>query len=207
MGNLLQLLHGLAARGRVKVLQKRQPCGVNVHSQRKASGLAGHCHLLRHGRVVPRLDGRDARAAAGGDGSGRALHDLGVRAVPGKGGDAGRRTGGDQNVIVVKVVVFVAVVQRHGTHRPGKEGVLKGAAKDAERGVRLKIFVDRVHVQPHIAPGVKVADRNRAAALGTGAGDRAAAGAAVADRAGMAGAHLAARGFKNFFIGHVDFAS
>ena len=98
-------------------------------------------------------------------------------------------------------------MQRQSTHRPGKEGVPKGAAEDAERGVRLKIFVDRVHIQPHIAPSVKVADRHRAAALGTGAGNRGAAGAAVAYRAGMAGAHLTARGFKNFFIGHVDFAS
>ena len=50
--------------------------------------------------------------------------------------------------------------------------------------------MDGIHVQPYIAPGVKVADGYRAAALGTGAGNRAAAGAAVADRAGAAGAHL-----------------
>ena len=156
----------------------------------KAAGAACQRFFPGHRGVVPRLDGGNARAAAGRDGSSRALHDLVVRAVAGEGSNASRRAGGDKDIVVVQIVVLVAVVQRHGADRPGKERIFEATAKQRQGCVRLKIFMDGIHVQPYIAPGVKVADGHRAAALGTGAGDRAAAGAAVADRAGAAGAHL-----------------
>ena len=70
-----------------------------------------------------------------------------------------------------------------------------------------EVLAERVHVDAYLLPLVIVARRGVAGELAAGAGHGVAAGAAVAYRAGMAGAHLAARGFKNFFIGHVDFAS
>ena len=112
----------------------------------------------------------------------------------------------DQDGIIIHVIVLVAVVQRHRAHRPGKKWVFKRTAKQLQAGIGGKILVDGVHIQPHIAPGVKVADGHGAAALGAGAGDVAAAGAAVAYGAGAAGAHLPAGGLQQFCVIH-DFAS
>ena len=206
VGDLLQLLHRFAARGRGQVLQKGQARRINVHRQRKAAGLPCHRHFLGDGRIIPRLDGGDAEAAVGRNGRRCALHHLGVGAVAGKGGNARSRAGWHQDGIIIHIVVLVAVVQRHSAYRPGKERIFERTAKQLQTGIRGKILVDGVHVQPHAAPGVKVADRHRAAALGTRAGDVAAAGAAVAHGAGMAGAHLPAGRLQQFFVIH-DFAS
>ena len=195
-GDLLQLLHGLAARRRGQVLQKGQARCINVHGQRKAAGLACHRHFLCNGGVIPGLDRGDAEAAIGRNSRGGPLHHLGVGAVTGKGGNARSRTGRDQDGIIIHVIVLVAVVQRHRAHRPGKKWVFKCTAKQLQAGIGGKILVDGVHIQPHIAPGVKVADGHGAAALGAGAGDVAAAGTAVAHGAGAAGAHLPAGGLQ-----------
>lgn len=96
----------------------------------------------------------------------------------------------------VRYALVVGVLIALCSHRPGKKGVFKCTAKQLQAGIGGKILVDGVHIQPHIAPGVKVADGHGAAALGAGAGDVAAAGTAVAHGAGAAGAHLPAGGLQ-----------
>ena len=201
--DLAQLLHGLAAGGGRHVLQEGQAGGVDVHGDGKGIGGLHQIHLLADGVQVPGLDGGHAAAAVFGDGSGGTLHDGGIRAVAGEGGDAGLGAGGHQDVIVDLVAVLVAIVERQGAHRGGKDRQVHRPAEQGEGGVHRLVGTDGVHVDAQLLPLLIVADEAGADALGTGAGNAVFAGQAVAHGTGFAvGAHCAPGLFQNFLISH-----
>ncbi|MPM60313.1 hypothetical protein SDC9_107164 [bioreactor metagenome] len=87
-GNLTQLVHRLAAGGRLHIFQKGQARGVDVHGDGEWVRCVGQLHLLLNQLHIPGLDGGHAVSVAGGDGLHRALHHGGIGAVAGKGGNA-----------------------------------------------------------------------------------------------------------------------
>ena len=191
-----QLLHSLAARGGIHTLQERQTRRVNVHGGGEGAALPDQRHLLPDQFHVPGLDGGYAHAAHGGNGTGGLNHNVGVQAVAGKGGNARLGAAADQRGIIGLVIVFVAVVQRNGTDRARKNRSGEGSAEEGESRIRIAAGTQSVHVHPDLLPGVIVPDRRIAYTLGSGAGNRIAAGQAVADGARLALAHIA------FGLGH-----
>ena len=139
----------------------------------------------------------------GADGGRRRGKDLRIGAVAGEGGDAGLGAGGNQDVVILQVVVLVPVMEVYRAHRASKDGQVVLLTKKVEFGVHRAVFTDGVHVEADLLPGLVVAHRHGAGSLGAGAGHSAAAGLAVAHRAGLAiGAAAGAGGGQNFLIGH-----
>ena len=144
------------------------------------------CSFLNFSKSGPGLHGGDALAAVGADGGGGSGKDLRVGAVAGEGGDAGLGAGGNQDVVVLQVVVLISVMEVYRAHRAGKDGQVILLTEKVEFGVHRAVFTDGVHVETDLLPGLVVAHRHGAGALGAGAGHGAAAGLAVAHRTGLA---------------------
>ena len=119
--NAAQLLHRFAAGGRVQVLQKRQTGGVNVHGNGKRAGGTHQGHLFCNRPGIPRLYGWNAKPGIGFYRLAGTHHNRGIGAVTGESQDPGIVAGRNQNIIVLQVGVLGAVMQLHGTHRPGKK--------------------------------------------------------------------------------------
>ena len=200
--NAAQLLHRFAAGGRVQVLQKRQTGGVNVHGNGKRAGGTHQGHLFCNRPGIPRLYGWNAKPGIGFYCLAGTHHNRGIGAVTGESQDPGIVAGGNQNIIVLQVGVLGAVMQLHGTHRPGKNRDAVTVAEHFQRGVRLTRFANGVHVHPHVLPCAVIADGNITHALGTGTRHRVAAGTPITHRARFAGPHLATRCSKYFVIRH-----
>ena len=205
-GDLLQLLHRLAAGGRGQVFQEGQTGGVNVHGDGEGIGSLHQFHLLPDGVHVPGLHGGHAAAAVLFQGLGSGLHDGGVGAVAGEGGDTGLGAGGHQDVVVGQVVVLVAVVELHGAHGSGEHGQGHLVAEQLKGGIHGLVLADGVHVYAQLLPLLVVADEAGADALGAGAGDGVLAGQAVAGGAGLAvGAHAGPGVCQDLLICHMSF--
>ena len=203
LDDLPQLGHRLGPGGGREPLQEGQPGGVDVHGEHLGAGGLGRVQLGVQGVLVPGLHGGAALAARGPDGGGGGGEHIRVGAVAGEGGDARLDAGGDQNVVVLQIVVLVPVVEIHRPHGTGEHGQGIGLAEEPERGVHRLVLADGVHVQINVLPGLIVADGHGAGALGAGAGDGVPAGQAVAHRTGLAaGAAAGACGGQNFLIGH-----
>ena len=204
LNNLVKLLGGLASCGRSKTLKERKTCCIDIHGNRKGSGLLNHAELLLKRVNVPRLDRGNASAVICLDGSGGSLDYVGVRAVAREGNDAGLCSGGNQNVIVLNVVVLIAVVEFYCADGACHHRDAKILSEEAEGGIRLLVLCDRVHVDTDLLPGFIVADGNVSDALGSRSRHDAAAGTAVADGTGFAeGAAAGPCVFKYFLICHV----
>ena len=186
LDNLSQLGHALAAGRRSHILEEGQAGGVHVHGHGKAAAGLGLCHLLFNGVDVPGLDGRHAAAIGIADGLGGHGHNVGVRAVAGKGSNTALRAGAHQHVVVGHVGVGIGVVEVHRTHRAGEEGVLEAAAEQLHVGVGGAVLAEGIHVHTDVGPLIIIADGRVAHALCAGAGDLILAGHAVAHRAGLA---------------------
>ena len=172
-------------RGR-HVLQEGQACAVNVHGNGEGIGSLHQVQLFLDGLHIPGLDGGHAAAAVFGQDLGGTLHQGGIGAVTGEGGDAVFRAGGHQDLIVGKVAVLIAVVQRQGAQGGGKHRERYLAAEEVEAGVHGLVFADGVHVHAQLLPLLVVADEAGADALGAGAGNGVLAGQSVAHGAGLA---------------------
>ena len=206
-GDLLQLLHGLAAGGGLHVLQEGQARGVDVHGDGKGIGGLYQLHLLPHQLHVPGLDGGHAAAAVFRQHLRRGPHHVVVGAVTGEGGNPRRRAGGNQDLVVLQVVVLVAVVLGHRPHggREHRQGQLP--PEELTAGVHGAVFADGVHVHTQLLPLLVVADGAGAQALGPGTWNGISAGHTVADGAGLAvGPHAGACRRQNFLIGHSRFS-
>ena len=141
--------------------------------------------------------------ADGVDGS---LHDGGVGAVAGEGQDARLGAGGDQQVVIGQVIIFVAIVKLHGAHgaRHDRDGQLM--PEEIKGGVRRAVLTDGVHVDAQLLPLLIVADEAGAQTFGAGAGDGVLAGHTVADLAGFAERpDLIAGAIQDLLICHVSF--
>ena len=189
--------------GGLHVLQEGKACRVNVHGDGVGLGGVHKGHLFFNQLHVPGLHGGDAPAIHLPNGLGSALHHGGVDAVAGEGQDAGVRAGGDQNIVIAHVVVFIAVVELHRAHGCGEDGQVHLMAEEVIRGVHAGVFADGVHVDAQLLPLLVVADGAGADALGAGAGHGVLAGKAVAHGTGLAeGAHAGPGRSQNFLISH-----
>ena len=123
----------------------------------------------------------------------------------GEGSDAGLGAGGNQDVVVLQVIVLVAVVLGDGAHGGRKHRDVHFLTEQSEGGVHRLIFADGVHVHTQLLPLLVVTDKAGADALGAGAGHGILAGQTVAGGAGFAvGAHAGAGLIEYFFVCHDD---
>ena len=203
VNDLAQLLHGFAACRGGQPLQEGQARRVDVHGHGHRVRLAHGVQLGKHRLHVPGLHRGNARAAGGGNGVQRSLHHGGVGAVAGEGGDARLGAGGHQNVVIGQIVVFIPIVELHGSHRGGKNRRGKRPAKHGEGGVDGGVFADGVHVDAHLLPLLIVAQHGGGGTLAAGAGDLGAAGHAVAHGTCLAVGAAAFPGIlENFTVIH-----
>ncbi len=203
LDDLPQLLHRLGAGGRCQPLEEGQAGGVDVHGEHLGPGGLGAVQLGVQGIPVPGLHRGDAPAPGGADGGSGGGEHIRVGAVASEGGNACIRTGGDQDVVVLHVVELVPIVEVHRAHRAGKDGELISLAKEREAGVHRFVLADGVHVEAERLPCLVVADGHGAGALGARTGHRAAAGPAIAYRAGFTvGTAAGAGGRQYVLIGH-----
>ena len=201
--DLPQLLNRLAAGGRGAVLQEGQSCGVDVHGHGQGLGLADLLQLAKQSVPVPGLHRGHAAALSGPDGLQRALHDAVVDAVAGTGQNAGTAAGSHQQIVVGRVVIFVAVMHFHGTHGGGQHRQAQLRAEEIEGGVGGAVVADGVHLHAELLPLLVVALEGDAQTLGAGAGDGIAAGLAVTYGAGLAvRAHTGAGCLQNLVVVH-----
>ena len=204
LNNLVKLQGGLASCGRSKTLKERKTCCIDIHGNRKGSGLLDHAELLLKRVNVPGLDRGNASAVICLDGSGCSLDYVGIGAVAREGNDACICSGGNQNVIVLDVVVLIAVVELYCADGACHHRDAKILSEEAEGGIRLLVLCDGIHVDTDLLPGFVVADGNVSDSLGSGTRHDAAAGTAVADGTGFAeGAAAGPCVFKYFLICHV----
>ena len=179
--------------------------GVDIHRDGKGLCRLHERELFADGVHIPRLDGRNAAAVLRFQRLGCTLDDLRVGAVAGESKDARVCARADEDIIISKVIVLVAVVQAHRANGRGKRRDLKRAAKKRIGRVDRRIFADRIHVDAYFAPLFRIADKARALALGAGARHRIAADLAVA-----VAARLAVRAdtgpcvFQHFLISHLN---
>ena len=203
LDDLPQLRHRLGARGGRQPLEEGQAGGVDVHGEHLGPGGLRTVQLGEQGVPVPGLHRGDAPAPGGADGGGGGGEYVRIGAVAGEGGDACVRTGGDQDIIVLHVVELVPIVEIHRAHGTGEDGELIGLAKEREAGVHRLVLTDGIHVETKCLPRLIVVDGHGAGTLGARTGHRAAAGPAIAYRAGFTvGTAAGAGGRQYVLIGH-----
>ena len=183
---MLQLGDGFPARRRIKPLEERKPRRVHIHRSREGAGLPHHPHFLFHRRLVPGLHRRDAGSARFTDRGNRRREDAGIRPVPGERGDAKLSACGNQQLVVARVIVDIAVVHVDRPHRAREERIPEGPSEQFKRRIGLRGLRDRIHIHADFLPRVVVPDRRVSGSLRPRSRDLTAAGASVADRTRLA---------------------
>ena len=107
-----------------------------------------------------------------------------------------------ENIIVLKVIQFVAVMKVYGADRTGKDRVFHFVPEEVKTRVRCKTGVNRIHIDADLLPLVIVADRNIADSLGPRSGNVSSACPSVAFRAGLARPHTFSGPVQQFLICH-----
>ena len=165
--HFMKFFHGLASSRRHKVFQERKSGTVNIHGNGKCSGLFHHLHFFFDGLQIPRFYSRDTCPACCLNRCGCTDHHLLIGSVAGKCGNSAFCTGIYQNIIVSQVIIFIPIMQGHGSYRACKERVFESLSKKFQRGIHRTILVNRVHIHSDLLPFLIIADRIVSHTLGT----------------------------------------
>ena len=202
--DLLHLVNRLAAGIGVHGLQEGQARAVHVHGGGEDAVGVEHIQLLKDGFLVPGLDGGAAHAVHllhifhGGE------HDAGVDPITGEGHEAVLGGHLHKDGVILLILVLGAVVQIDGAQGRGEDGSHELVAQEVKAHIGGGVGAKGVHIDADLLPLVKVPGGHVAGVLAAGAGHGIAAGAAVADRAGLAvGTDAVLGGGQNFIVIHM----
>ena len=160
-----------------------------------------HFHL--NGLQIPGLDRGHAPAVGLADRPRGVFHHLRRQPVAGESRDPLLPAGGNQNLVIGHVVVFIAVVLAHRADRPGKERILEGLSEQIQGRIYRLVGAERIQMDANLLPLLIVANGAVANSLGARPRNTVAAGDAVAEIARLAVlADTAARACQHFIVVH-----